>query len=670
MKSVIPVGLLLVALVVLATLQYQWIGQITLIERQKLRSSLVTTSNRFVQDFKDERDRLYGQLQGYRYSEDVSNLIVRYREWVDAALHKNLVQTLYVADSDTSGGDGLRLRQVFIDEKKAEPILWPSDLGNLEMYLERELEPPSRNRQPSRYRPSPGDAMVLVVAVMGPPQFSEGRGDPRRPEGRGGDRPPDGRGGGDRLGSRRPGPEISPPAPSRRGWVIARLDRSVITDDILPFLTEKHFHNEGQSYRLAVVDTDDNLNQVYTSSGPWTQTELENPDYALDLFSYSGFQSASGWQGNQSAGRPPERGGGRGPGSGGGGGGRGGGRGLGGPGGGGPGGPGGGGPGGPGGGGPGGPGGSPGGSVGRGGPGGPIGSGGGLSSPLGQHWRLLVTNEAGSLDAAVEQLRRRNLGVAFGVLLVLSAAALVLVFSGQRARALGKLQMEFAAGVSHELRTPLTVIQSAAHNLRSGVVRDPRNVEQYAEIVQKEARRLSGMVEQVMAYAETQSGRRRYDITAVDVTDIVDQALKSLVFVDDAEVKVERRIQSDLPPALADPVALSQCLQNLISNAVKYGQRDGVVELDIEAVADPTINRIRISVMDRGAGVPPKDVPHLFEAFHRGSNVSTSTPGNGIGLHLVRKTIESQHGSVTYSDRPGGGSVFTLNIPAATESRA
>lgn len=265
----------------------------------------------------------------------------------------------------------------------------------------------------------------------------------------------------------------------------------------------------------------------------------------------------------------------------------------------------------------------------------------------------------------MEQVRRRNLGVSFGVLLVLSAAALTLVISGQRARALGKLQMEFAAGVSHELRTPLTVIQSAAHNLRSGVVRDPRNVEQYAQIVQKEARRLSGMVEQVMAYAETQSGRRRYDITAVDVTDILEQALKALALVDDVEVRVERRIPLDLPPAMADPVALSQCLQNLISNAVKYGQRDGAVELDIEAAHDKATGRIQMSVMDRGKGVPAADVPHLFDAFHRGSNVTTATPGNGIGLHLVRKTIESQNGSVTYADRPGGGAVFTLTVPAA-----
>jgi signal transduction histidine kinase len=73
--------------------------------------------------------------------------------------------------------------------------------------------------------------------------------------------------------------------------------------------------------------------------------------------------------------------------------------------------------------------------------------------------------------------------------------------------------------------------------------------------------------------------------------------------------------------------------------------------------------------MDRGNGVPARDVPHLFDAFYRGSNVSAATPGNGIGLHLVRKTIEAQDGSVAYAARPGGGAVFTLTIPSAESPR-
>jgi signal transduction histidine kinase len=288
-----------------------------------------------------------------------------------------------------------------------------------------------------------------------------------------------------------------------------------------------------------------------------------------------------------------------------------------------------------------------------------------VEPPLGHRWRLLVKNEAGSLELAVEQLRHRNLGVSFGVFTVLAAAALMLVFSAHRLRALGRLHMEFAAGVSHELRTPLAVIRTAAFNLRSGVVRDPQNVEQYGEMVQKEERRLSTMVEQLMAFAETQSGRRHYDITAVDIVDIADKALRTaLALATDINVKVERRIPANIPPVLADPDALSQCLHNLISNAIKHGRRAGTVELEIQADANAVNHTVRLTVMDRGNGVPAKDVPHLFEAFYRGSNVSPAMPGNGIGLHLVRKVIEAQKGTVDYADRPGGGAAFILTVPS------
>ena len=85
--------------------------------------------------------------------------------------------------------------------------------------------------------------------------------------------------------------------------------------------------------------------------------------------------------------------------------------------------------------------------------------------------------------------------------------------------------MEFAAGMSHELRTPLAVIRSAAHNLRSGIVRDKEGIEQYASIVQEEARRLSDMVEEVLLYSETQSGRKKYDLEPIDLNEAIDRAV-------------------------------------------------------------------------------------------------------------------------------------------------
>src|SRR5262249_38155614 len=218
------------------------------------------------------------------------------------------------------------------------------------------------------------------------------------------------------------------------------------------------------------------------------------------------------------------------------------------------------------------------------GPGGPRGFAGAAG---GEHWALLVKHPAGSLEQAVEQVRRRNLVIVFGILVVLSAGLITLVVSSQRAHTLGKLQMEFAAGVSHELRTPLAVIRSAAHNLRSGIVQDKAGVEEYAKIVQEEARRLSDMVEEVLLYSETQSGRKKYSLEPIDVNEVIDRAITNLSPTIDLEnCDLTTHIDPDLPPVRADAAALVQCVQNLLSNAFKYGKRDGKVEIEIAARKD------------------------------------------------------------------------------------
>src|SRR5439155_1197018 len=164
-------------------------------------------------------------------------------------------------------------------------------------------------------------------------------------------------------------------------------------------------------------------------------------------------------------------------------------------------------------------------------------------------------------------------------------------------------------------------------------------------------RRLSDMVEHVMTYAETQSGRKRYDIAPVDVMDVVDRAVRHTESaVRDANVTMDPCIDPGLPPVLADAGALCQCLQNLLSNAAKYGKRNESVHIEIEAKFDRAARKVRLSVTDHGPGVPEADVRHLFEPFHRGSNATTNTPGNGLGLHLVRKIVEAREGAVSYEE--------------------
>jgi signal transduction histidine kinase len=226
--------------------------------------------------------------------------------------------------------------------------------------------------------------------------------------------------------------------------------------------------------------------------------------------------------------------------------------------------------------------------------------------------------------------------------------------------------MEFAAGISHELRTPLAVIRSAAHNLRTGVVRDKESVEQYATIVQDEARRLSDMVEEVLLYSETQSGRKKLNITALDVVDVVERAVTNLSpAIDLSKFDLTTDIEPDLPPVQADAGALTQCLQNLLSNAWKYGRTGDTARIRIEAKQQHSTKEVQLSVIDQGPGVDPVDVRNLFEPFYRGARIGSNVPGNGLGLHLVQRIMQAQRGRITFSPGQRAGACFTLHIPVA-----
>jgi signal transduction histidine kinase len=256
------------------------------------------------------------------------------------------------------------------------------------------------------------------------------------------------------------------------------------------------------------------------------------------------------------------------------------------------------------------------------------------------------------------------LPISFGILLVLAAGFVILLISSQRARTVGRLRMEFAAGVSHELRTPLAVICSAAHNLRSRIVYVEEAVEHYATIIEDEARRLSDMVDQILLYSETQSGRRKYDLAPVEVTGIVDGAIQNLSpILEKDNHELTTRVEPALPPAKADATALTQCVQNLLSNALKYGRHGDAANIEIAARKASNRPEILLIVRDHGPGIGGGDQRYLFEPYYRGRRPNWNVPGNGLGLYLVKRLMQAQGGRVTFDQPPDGGARFTLHIP-------
>ena len=300
----------------------------------------------------------------------------------------------------------------------------------------------------------------------------------------------------------------------------------------------------------------------------------------------------------------------------------------------------------------------------------PLPSGAGRLPPFGErpdlgHWRLLARHRAGSVDAVVAAVRRRNLAVSGGVLALLLASAGLIVVSAQRARRLADLQVEFVAGVSHELRSPLAVICAAGDNLAAGVVTDPAIAREYGRVVRDEGRRLAEMVERVLDLAGTYSGHRRWRFEDTEVELVLAECLEALEpLARERGVGIERRIEGPLPRVRAERAALRRAVANLLQNAILHGGDGGWVQLRAGPVGPESERKVRITVDDRGPGIPDSELPHLFEPFFRGAEaVSSQTRGSGLGLSLVKRIVDA-HGGTVEVETSAGGTAFTIVLPA------
>jgi signal transduction histidine kinase len=280
-------------------------------------------------------------------------------------------------------------------------------------------------------------------------------------------------------------------------------------------------------------------------------------------------------------------------------------------------------------------------------------------------WLLVVKSQAGSFEALVEYSRQHTVGLNFWMLVLFAVTSVMLILATVRARRLAQQQMEFVAGVSHELRTPLTVIQSTSYNLSQGTIQDPRRVQQYGDVIQREARRLINQIERMLSFAGIQSGRRVYDPQPTNVTAIAERSLAEYAqpFAEDGW-QIEQHFAEDLPLVVTDGPALESALKNLFENALKYAVRGKW--LSVSACAAQDTREVQITVADRGPGIAPKDLPHIFEPFYRGqSETAATTSGTGLGLCLVERNLRALGGSVTVQSAPGDGTSFTLHLPVS-----
>ncbi len=230
------------------------------------------------------------------------------------------------------------------------------------------------------------------------------------------------------------------------------------------------------------------------------------------------------------------------------------------------------------------------------------------------------------------------------------------------ARSANQLKDDFLGTLSHELRTPLNAIVGYSRMLHSGMLTGSEKQKKALETVVRNAASLTQIVEDVLDVSRIVSGKLRLNVQPVDLPQIVREAVETSQPAADARgIRLGVIVDPRGTLVSGDPDRLRQVLWNLISNAVKFSDRGGRVEVRLERVN----SHIEVTVTDAGVGIEPAFLPHLFERFSQ-ADMGTKRvhSGLGLGLAISRHLVELQGGRISaYSEGPGHGSMFRVELP-------
>ncbi len=295
-------------------------------------------------------------------------------------------------------------------------------------------------------------------------------------------------------------------------------------------------------------------------------------------------------------------------------------------------------------------------------------------------------------------------GIAMLALGVLAGAWVVFRHAAAETRRL-KERGDYIAGVSHDLRTPLASMRMLAESLYLGRVEDPARQKQFLETIIGESRRLGHLVERVLFFVRFGENALAYQLRKTDIGEVVRQAVDAFtgslaLETDKPQDMIRLDIEPDLPPVMADPVAVSQVVLNLLDNAVKYSRKAGppvavgaggersahgeaggalepgcphpgrpVAAGGVSPRIDVRLARegdggIQLSVQDDGPGMDKRELRKIFRKFYRvPGGGKDAAPGTGLGLALCRHIVLGHGGRIVAESEPGKGSVFRVYLP-------
>jgi signal transduction histidine kinase len=287
-----------------------------------------------------------------------------------------------------------------------------------------------------------------------------------------------------------------------------------------------------------------------------------------------------------------------------------------------------------------------------------------VSTSIGASLRALTNAarrmSAGDLTARVPIATERELaelGSAFNTM----AKRLEMAF--RRQRELEEARQGLIAAVSHDLRTPLSSLRVMVEAINDGVTSDPATVQRYIKAMERETVRLGRLIDDLFEMARLDAGQVQLHLRPNPISNIIQEALESL----GAQAARQGVALRASPNPMIAPVRIQRVLYNLIQNAIRHTPADGTVFVEVFDRGP----EVQVSVRDTGEGIPPVDLPHVFDRFYRGDKARSrdSAAGAGLGLSIARRLVETHGGRIWVAQPPEGGSIFSFTLPKAVISR-
>ncbi|OIA99074.1 histidine kinase [Paenibacillus sp. LC231] len=232
---------------------------------------------------------------------------------------------------------------------------------------------------------------------------------------------------------------------------------------------------------------------------------------------------------------------------------------------------------------------------------------------------------------------------------------------------LEKMRTDFIANVSHEIRTPLSMMQGYSEALLDGMAASPEESRELIQVIHEESLRMGRLVKDLLDLTRMEAGHAELSLREMDAGELCERVYRKFtVRAKERDIDLQlNKLHSNLLLEAADEDKLEQVLTNLLDNAFRHTPSGKQIRIIADRITVSNTEALQVKISDQGVGIPPDDLPFVFERFYKAdkARVRGETVGTGIGLAIVKNIVTAHHGTINATSEVGEGTVFTMIIP-------